>query len=417
MTFANITDWSKTGQTISVVVSRASAIGSRRLAGIIDLAKTVTASPSIIGFGGSMPSRSSKEHSLPEKRPSENAATIFNRISARDTALLSRRRALDTTETYFKGGALSGTGFFAAAVPLENRHRYAITSPSPAVQRYDENPHGRPRDEQPRERQERPRSIHQQLAALSSSALNRHPSEVSTLSRYPRRQGSLTSSVSPSTVVGDGGLSNRILGLARLGDVVQPLADLRGVIYKLAQAIRPSLELHGAPSSSLFAGTRGNPIDYTSSATEMTGSRGSRPAGSLTLRRSSAGSSMERRGVGAHLAPRLMTFTKSPLIASTLIGQLLGSRQAERLISRIPNSPPAKETNPVRVRPRAIGLSGDFLDQHNPITVNFSPTVMVSINDDHDRVETRVLNAIRQHSYELVRLIGREMQTQRRGAF
>jgi hypothetical protein len=53
----------------------------------------------------------------------------------------------------------------------------------------------------------------------------------------------------------------------------------------------------------------------------------------------------------------------------------------------------------------------------NPLTVNFSPTVVIQSESEHGSIEGRVVEAIRRHSYELVRLIGRELQTQRRAVF
>jgi hypothetical protein len=52
-----------------------------------------------------------------------------------------------------------------------------------------------------------------------------------------------------------------------------------------------------------------------------------------------------------------------------------------------------------------------------PIVVNFSPTIVLQNCEEFAGIENAVVQAIRQHSHELVRIIGRELQTQRRAAF
>jgi hypothetical protein len=49
--------------------------------------------------------------------------------------------------------------------------------------------------------------------------------------------------------------------------------------------------------------------------------------------------------------------------------------------------------------------------------VNFSPTIVLQNCEEFAGIENAVVQAIRQHSHELVRIIGRELQTQRRAAF
>jgi hypothetical protein len=72
---------------------------------------------------------------------------------------------------------------------------------------------------------------------------------------------------------------------------------------------------------------------------------------------------------------------------------------------------------PVRTLSRATRSSGNSGELRNPVTINFSPTVVVPNSGEHGSIEDKVMEAIRQDSYELVRLIGREVHNQRRAAF
>jgi len=60
-------------------------------------------------------------------------------------------------------------------------------------------------------------------------------------------------------------------------------------------------------------------------------------------------------------------------------------------------------------------VTSDKLAQ--PIVVNFSPTIVIHSGEGFAGIENAVVQALRQHSHELVRVIGRELQTQRRTAF
>jgi hypothetical protein len=52
-----------------------------------------------------------------------------------------------------------------------------------------------------------------------------------------------------------------------------------------------------------------------------------------------------------------------------------------------------------------------------PVVVNFSPTVVLQGGMDPGDLERRVVQAIGRHSHELVRIVARELQSQRRAAF
>jgi hypothetical protein len=48
--------------------------------------------------------------------------------------------------------------------------------------------------------------------------------------------------------------------------------------------------------------------------------------------------------------------------------------------------------------------------------VNFSPTIVLRNTEEFAGIENAVMQAIRQHSHEVIRIIHRELQTQRRTA-
>jgi hypothetical protein len=101
------------------------------------------------------------------------------------------------------------------------------------------------------------------------------------------------------------------------------------------------------------------------------------------------------------------TLTKgSP--AAKLVAQLRGHRSAP---------PQAAFAHPTRAHTRTSSFSDNSGEMRNPFTVNFSPTVVVQSESEHHSIEGKVLEAIRRHSHELVRLISRELQMQRRAFF
>jgi hypothetical protein len=92
--------------------------------------------------------------------------------------------------------------------------------------------------------------------------------------------------------------------------------------------------------------------------------------------------------------------------ASELVRQLRTQRSALR------PTPPA---DTVVSRPKESRL--DASEAHAPLVVNFSPTIVIQGRMEAGNIERTVIQAIRLHSHELVHIINRELQTQRRAAF
>ncbi|GEM_PF-6305459 len=57
------------------------------------------------------------------------------------------------------------------------------------------------------------------------------------------------------------------------------------------------------------------------------------------------------------------------------------------------------------------------IEGSRPVVVNFSPTVVLQGGGDPGDLERRVVQAIGRHSHEIVRIVARELQLQRRAAF
>ncbi len=113
-----------------------------------------------------------------------------------------------------------------------------------------------------------------------------------------------------------------------------------------------------------------------------------------------------------HLKPiRSMTGasrTLGPLSAGGIALGLRGQPPASAL-TEIPG-PGSSATKSAQFRKGAINGSGSIL-------VNFSPTVVLQGGVESGELERRVVEAIGRHSHELIRIVSRELQSQRRAAF
>ena len=109
------------------------------------------------------------------------------------------------------------------------------------------------------------------------------------------------------------------------------------------------------------------------------------------------------------------SFDQPPNVASN------GSSTAAALVAQLRRRsspvPQSVQSQMTRVPTNKARVNDNHAQMHNPFTINFAPTVVVHPETDHGKLERNVVEAIRRHSYELVRLINRELQTQRRGCF
>jgi hypothetical protein len=92
---------------------------------------------------------------------------------------------------------------------------------------------------------------------------------------------------------------------------------------------------------------------------------------------------------------------------------------ASRLIQQLRSQQPAlshsKPTDSAVARPTRAKF--DASEAPAPLVVNFSPTIVIQGKIEAENIEGTVIRAIRTHSHELIHIINRELQTQRRAAF
>lgn len=93
------------------------------------------------------------------------------------------------------------------------------------------------------------------------------------------------------------------------------------------------------------------------------------------------------------------------------------SAQVSQWFGRLSPLPHFASVHPNRIRTYKAPSSGANGEMSNPVVITFSPTVVIHNQAEHGNLEGKVVEAIRRHSYELVRLISRELQTQRRAFF
>jgi hypothetical protein len=100
-------------------------------------------------------------------------------------------------------------------------------------------------------------------------------------------------------------------------------------------------------------------------------------------------------------------------------GGLRPAATASRLIQQLRSQQPAlslsKPTDSAVARPTRARF--DASEAAAPLVLNFSPTIVIQGKVEAENIENTVIRAIRTHSHELIHIINRELQTQRRAAF
>ena len=82
-----------------------------------------------------------------------------------------------------------------------------------------------------------------------------------------------------------------------------------------------------------------------------------------------------------------------------------------------PASAPPENSGHAASATRSATFGKSAIEVSRPVVVNFSPTVVLQGGGDPGELERRVVQAIGRHSHELVRIVARELQLQRRAAF
>jgi hypothetical protein len=409
---------SETTPSISTFVSRSRSIESSRLAGIVHLAKTIIASPLTPSFVASNPNRLPREY-LARTKSSGNKNDIFGRITTRNTAPSDRFSPASVVNDYSNPSYLSTSGLFKVALRRPESGLNATRTPALLREGNAGNPYARSKAMQVHtaDTDGSRRSIYRQLSALRILPSNEGQSVARDVSPNARQQLVLTRRALPVGAPGSSGRANRTSELFALNEITRMLTNLRVGANRLIEAIRPLLEVRAMFSHSASAKAAAA-LEYFPLEGALAAGRGNRQPGLPIPSRPSQGSSIKGRDIAKRLPlPRLAFADTSPLFATTLLKRWLAADPSAQMRKGWSDSSQAEFLAPVRTLSRATRSSGNSGELRNPVTINFSPTVVVPNSGEHGSIEDKVLKAIRQHSYELVRLIGREVHNQRRAAF
>jgi hypothetical protein len=408
---------SKTSPTILAFASRSRLIEGGRLTGILNLAKTIFAAPPTTGFLAERPSRFRREHLQLSKQSGNTDDSLFGRIAARNAAFVDGPWSVNAENDHSNPRYLSPSGLLAVALrrlesDLNATRTPALAGEGDAGDRHAQSntAHGQTPD-----RHERRRSIYQQLAARGTSPSNEPQSVTRGHLPHARERWSLTRRAWQIAVSGNNRGANRTSQLFPVGEIVRALTNLWMGVNRLVQAIRPSLEVRARSSRS--AAGRARVVAFPVEG-GLVGDRDNRHSRLAISNRSSHAGSIDGRDTAKGLTRSRLAFTDtSALFGTTLPKRWLAVGLGAQLGRGWFGSSQAELLQSVRTLPRATRAGGNPGGMRNPITISFSPTIVVSNNDEHGSLEGQVLEAIGRHSYELVRLIGREVQTQRRAVF
>jgi hypothetical protein len=122
---------------------------------------------------------------------------------------------------------------------------------------------------------------------------------------------------------------------------------------------------------------------------------------------------LEQHSEAVHLGPTEASRAPSNISAK---GSTAAGLSAQLRAGR-PGAQQSASVQPTVAGSRATGLSGNVNKKSDPFVIEFSPTVVIQCDPEIIDLESRVVEAMTRHSYELVRLINRELQIQGRGAF
>jgi hypothetical protein len=189
-------------------------------------------------------------------------------------------------------------------------------------------------------------------------------------------------------------------------------------VNQLVQALRPSLEAQAVFLARTPAATHIAPTEHFVSEAKLAAGRANGYPGSLISRESLHPSSSEGRYADQRVPPHRLNPTGAfRMLSNSLTKGSPAARLVVQLRGRQSASPQSEFVRPTRTRAGITRFSDNSGETRDPFTINFSPTVVIQSESEHGSIEGRVVEAIRRHSYELVRLIGRELQTQRRAVF
>jgi hypothetical protein len=410
----------KTGRSPAELASRSLWAESSRLADIVKLARRIGTRPLIPRSLATKPVSFAREYLLRSQTHDEKGQTVFGRIGGRDTLLINRPSPLRINNDYSNRGHIPTSRRFDHALrppewDLNAVHGWAIIAEGSALKR-DE----RASALQVRitEGQGARRIIHQPPVALRylfSPAPKSVPRPLRLTANRPlspsRRKTSFVTSGN-SKVPGSASQSSG------LREIVRPLVNLWEGVNQLVQALRPSLEAQAVFLARTPAATHIAPTEHFVSEAKLAAGRANGYRGSLISRESSHPSSSEGRYADQRVPQHRLNPTGATGVHSNSLTK--GSPTA-RLVAQLRGQQSASQQSefvqPIRARTRTTRFSDNSGEMRNPLTVNFSPTVVIQSESEHGSIEGRVVEAIRRHSYENVRLIGRELQTQRRAVF
>jgi len=350
----------------------------------------------------------------------EKDTLVFGRITARDTHLINLPSPFRINNDYSNRDHLPTSRRFDVALrpPGWNRNATygpAIPGESSAVKRHER---ARAIQVHTPEGQGDWTITHQRLIALRNLSSPGPESVPRPLWLTANRQLSMsrrqTSFVTSGSSKVPGGGSQP----SGLREMIRPLIDLWEGVNKLVHAIRPSLEAQAVFSARTSAGTPIAPTEHSLSEGKLTAGRANRYLGSLLARESSPPSSIEKRSVDQrHPQHHLNSTGAAGMLSNTLTKDSPAARLVAQLRRRRSAPPQSEIAHPTRAHPLTSRFSDNSGEMRNPFTVNFSPTVVVQSESEHDSIERKVVEAIRRHSHELIRLIGRELHMQRRAVF
>jgi hypothetical protein len=202
-----------------------------------------------------------------------------------------------------------------------------------------------------------------------------------------------------------------------VGKIAQAGTELWGGIDRLVQAIRPALGVRIESSGNGSAKAPAAAFEYFPLTKALGAGKTDRHHGPTMRSRSSHLGSVDSKDIGKRLTLQRRTPTDTFAVFATNHQKRWLAAGSGAPLKKGHNPSQAGSIEPLRAYSRATNLSKNFGDVRYPMTINFSPTVVVPNDRDHGNIEDKVLEAIRRHSYELVRLIGREVHTQRRAVF
>ena len=203
-----------------------------------------------------------------------------------------------------------------------------------------------------------------------------------------------------------------------LGKIIKRLTYVCERLSEVKQAAR---QLDAIKTGTLSGGSNGMAIAPTKrllARSNLGAERAKRHGGARDKSESPHSTFVDKQPVGRHSEAVHFGPTEASRVLSSISAK--GSTAAglsAHLRAGRPEAQQSASVQPTVAGSRATRFSGNSNKKGDPFIINFSPTVVIQSHAEIIDFENSFVEAMTRHSYELVRLINRELQIQGRAAF